>query len=335
MKSAGDEEKLNLLKSVQVFSALDDSALEIIAQHSEYYDFPEGSTVFEKGSRNAALGVITKGEVVFRKEVETAWGGSREIEVARYVAGNTFGELDLIKEDLIRDTRAEAVAYSRVLLFPRIGEQFDELLNNYPHLLGIVLAEFMKIVAARIRETNRLIALNEPWVREIRRQVSVDKLTGLYNASMLEEEISRFFSSPSSYGVLLMVKPDNFKEVNDHYGHETGDKVLRLMGTEIRKIVGERGITCRYRGNEIGCFLPDADMKEALDYAENIREGIISMDLSAYIGDSAMRLILSVGISSTFSRSTGAIKIIEEAHHRVFTARELGGNRIISSEESV
>jgi len=81
-----------------------------------------------------------------------------------------------------------------------------------PKLFAKVLHAFLTTVAQRIRATNRLITENVPWVKELRRQALTDTHTGLFTKPYLEEEYRSFLVEPTA---LIMLKPDNFKQMND------------------------------------------------------------------------------------------------------------------------
>lgn len=326
-------DKVKILRNVNIFSKLSDKALQVLAEHSEFYEINPEHALFRSGTKETGLGILIEGELIVTKTVKNSAGEARTIEVARYVSGDSFGELDLIKEETVRETDITAAVHSTVLIFPKKTDCLRDLLDKYPNILGKMLAEFMKMVASRIRETNTLIAQNEPWVREIRRQVSVDKLTGLFNASRLEEEIEHNLESEIPGGALILFKPDNFKDINDTFGHEIGDRVLKLMGVEIRNTIGNEGITCRYKGNEIGCFLPGSDTGKAVRTAEKVRGMISSRDISEFTGTTEIRIILSAGITVFNDPNKDGQNLIEDARRKVFTARKAGGNRIILAEE--
>ena len=62
---------------------------------------------------------------------------------------------------------------------------------------------------------------------------------------------------------LLLMKPDNFKYINDTFGHEAGDETLKLMAAALNHFMGERGIVLRYMGNELGVILPGCGRNES------------------------------------------------------------------------
>jgi diguanylate cyclase (GGDEF)-like protein len=185
------------------------------------------------------------------------------------------------------------------------------------------------MVARRIRSTNRLLAEKSHWVQELRRQVSVDKLTGLYNASFLEEDLGRMVADEGSRVWLMMLKPDNFKTVNDTYGHQAGDRALQLMAEELRARLAGRGTAVRYRGDVLAAVLPACAAAEARRVAEAIRTAMKGLDLRELSGGRPLSITVSIGAAgSTTSGRRLAPVLVERAYENLFTARNAGGDRV-------
>ena len=131
-----------------------------------------------------------------------------------------------------------------------------------------VLHAFLTTVAQRIRATNRLITENAPWVKELRRQLHTDAHTGLFTRPYLEQEAASFLGETTA---LIMLKPDNFKQLNDCYGHKAGDGAMTLLASCLKPFLGARGFGVRYRGNEVAVVLPDAGEASAREVADGLR----------------------------------------------------------------
>ncbi|HEY1406981.1 MAG TPA: GGDEF domain-containing protein, partial [Spirochaetota bacterium] len=189
-------------------------------------------------------------------------------------------------------------------------------------------------IANRIRNANSLIKENSPWVQELKRQVYGDKLTGLFNKTYLEEELPGILKDPSVPASLLLMKPDNFKYVNDTFGHEAGDGSLRLMAAELTRKVGDRGICLKYMGNELGVIMPGTDTKSAFEKSVEIRDSFNNLDISSVTGGAPVRLTVSIGIATYPAHGTNAESIISAAHALPLVGRERGGNKILFPEDA-
>lgn len=318
--------KLDLLRTMDLFAQLGTDELRVLAEHAEFMDFNDGDEVFPTGTTDRELFVIQSGEVRIVKEGRD--GGS--IDLARFVAGEGFGEQDFMNNNP-RTASAISEGSSRVLVFPSRGTSVDSIMLEYPRIFARVLHQLLAIVAGRIRSTNSLVSENSGWVRELRQQVFGDKLTGLYSRDFLEDEVPGMLGKWSERTGLLMVKPDNFKLINDTYGHDVGDQALRILANRLKSLLDDEDLAIRFRGNENVAVLPERTPQAIRDSAEKIREGMKDADLSPLIGNDEVHLTFSVGISLYPDETRDCAELATLAHERVFQARDAGGNRVVGS----
>lgn len=324
-----------LLRKSSIFEDLETNELHTLAAYSDYYEFDHGEHVFERDSQAQELCIIDKGAVVIRRETEG------ELDIARFISGEAFGELDLMGGNR-RTAAAVAEGSTRILLFPKRGLSLEEIIHEHPSLFARVLYRLIATVASRIRSTNKLISENAPWVQELRHQIHMDKLSGLYNDTYLREELQRLMDTDPAPNSVVMVKPDNFKEINDTYGHDAGDQTLKLMAQtlQVSALPGESAV--RFRGNELALLMPNTDMAAARERAGVVQSTMNSIDVSRIIGTGEFSFSVSIGIagsSEAGSDSTAETKadtgtdispetIIDTAHERALAARESGGNTV-------
>ncbi|HMO04847.1 MAG TPA: diguanylate cyclase [Kiritimatiellia bacterium] len=108
---------------------------------------------------------------------------------------------------------------------------------------------------------------------EIRRLATRDPLTGLYNRLQLEEELTKFWSLAARHRkpmAVLMLDIDQFKSINDLWGHQSGDAIIREFGEFLRATVRTSDIVARYGGDEFVLILPHADTQEAVNLASRL-----------------------------------------------------------------
>ncbi|MEW5814870.1 MAG: GGDEF domain-containing protein [Spirochaetota bacterium] len=328
MDNADSVTNLTLLKKTAIFSLLGERELETIARYSSACDFNKGEMIFQEGGAGDALYIVDKGEVVITKKSQE--GG--EMDVARFIAGDCFGELDLFTNS---PRRASATAASdiRVLMFPVNGMGLGNVLKEQPAISARILHSFLVGIAGRIRNANRLIKENSPWVQELQRQMYGDKLTGLYNKTYLEENLGGCLKDKNRPLSLLMIKPDNFKVINDTYGHEAGDHALQLMSAKLKEITAEDGITVRFMGNELAAVLPGLNRQRALNEAERIQKILNKLDLTAVTGGNPFSLSVSIGISVFPEHGESSDRLIQSAHELPLIGRSRGGNKILFPED--
>jgi diguanylate cyclase (GGDEF)-like protein/PAS domain S-box-containing protein len=178
------------------------------------------------------------------------------------------------------------------------------------------------------------IGLADLRLRErLRVQAIRDPLTGLFNRQYLEETLPRECQlaqrrkSPLS---VAMLDIDHFKQLNDSYGHEAGDEVLRELGTLLRTAVRGSDIACRYGGEEFVLVLLDAGLAAAAERLEKICLDIKRMQC-VYRGRMLPSIAASVGVSEfpIHGRSPG--EILRAADEALYAAKNAGRDRIAQS----
>jgi two-component system cell cycle response regulator len=157
-----------------------------------------------------------------------------------------------------------------------------------------------------------------------------DQLTATYNHSYLyvrlQEEFQRAqrYSLPFSY---IMLDIDNFKRINDTYGHMVGDRLLRELTDEVRRVIRKSDLLARYGGEEFAILLPSTGMSGALKEAERVCEAVARMhftDLPA-----SERLTVSIGVASFPDGSvSNSHDIIVNADRALYRAKAEGKNRV-------
>jgi diguanylate cyclase (GGDEF)-like protein len=191
------------------------------------------------------------------------------------------------------------------------------------------------MIAERIRSTNRLISENAPWVQGLRRQLHTDKLTGLHNRTYLEEDFGELLPSQGEGTALIMVKPDNFKSINDRFGHEAGDRVLRTLAQTLISEIGDNGIVARYRGDEFAVILPAVGPEQARARAVSLAVSMRAIDMHDIIGASADAITVSIGIALYPRDGQNHLDLIQSGFELMFMARESGGDRVLCAGDRV
>lgn len=156
-----------------------------------------------------------------------------------------------------------------------------------------------------------------------------DPLTGLFNRRGLENHLRPLLSHARSVGdelSVLFVDLDHFKKVNDDFGHERGDAILRLVAGTLRRLVRTVDVVARWGGDEFVVALPASDMPTALRVAERIRHGVSTVIRSDSKG--TVPITVTIGVSS-LSRSRGsAAEVIAAADEAMLAGKTSGRNRI-------
>jgi diguanylate cyclase (GGDEF)-like protein len=154
-------------------------------------------------------------------------------------------------------------------------------------------------------------------------------MTGLYNQTFFKEDFMNLIPDLGNNVAILMIKPDNFKEINDRYGHDAGDQVLNIMAIFLESELREHDIGIRYQGDEFAAILASTDKNEAINRAKEISKTFKAIDLTRIVGSNALRIEVSIGIALFPDETDNSRMLGEIAHKKMFHARELGGGTII------
>lgn len=173
-------------------------------------------------------------------------------------------------------------------------------------------------------------ALGERRMREAIIELSrTDPLTGLFNRSqlflMLDHEVQRTRRSERGF-CLLMIDLDGLKTVNDSFGHQRGDEVLRSLGGVIRRSIRAVDTAFRHGGDEFLVLLPETDFGGAFVVAEKIRQGAEEVGLSA--GGGELLTSVSIGLVSCPEDGSSAEELMLAADRAMYQAKSLGKNQI-------
>lgn len=155
-------------------------------------------------------------------------------------------------------------------------------------------------------------------------QSTTDLLTGLYNRRVFEEKANLWMESATPFA-LFLIDIDNFKRINDTYGHNKGDQVLQFLAKQIIDDFRPTDVCCRYGGEEFIILLPETTEREAWLIANRFRE-----KLSKQLSPSGEAITISGGISVNRQNGSSLEVLTAEADKRLYKAKSAGKNRVIS-----
>lgn len=175
--------------------------------------------------------------------------------------------------------------------------------------------------------------LNALQYRDALESARKDPLTGIYNRAVLEEAMDRevnFAQRHKSNLSLIMLDLDNFKAINDQYGHTVGDTVLRKVVTHINGEVRNSDLVARYGGEEFTVLMGNTDSKGAMVLAERIRKKVASGTVVE--NGEQIKLTVSLGISCLNLQDTPKT-LLERADKNLYRAKMEGRNRVCMEDQ--
>jgi diguanylate cyclase (GGDEF)-like protein len=168
----------------------------------------------------------------------------------------------------------------------------------------------------------------------VQRQAVTDELTGLSNHRRFQEalgsELERARRFDTGIG-LVMLDVDNFKQVNDTYGHQVGDRVLQEVARVLRTESREVDEPARYGGEELAVILPAADLEGAYGLAERVRAGIEALAIPIE-GSDPLGVTASFGVAALPESASDQGSLIAAADGALYAAKRAGKNRTIRAE---
>ena len=176
--------------------------------------------------------------------------------------------------------------------------------------------------------------IDREYQRQIHRLISHDDLTGLLSSRSFFSELRREAGRAKAEGrpfCVLMMDGDNFKSVNDTYGHLTGSKTIEEIGFSIMTNLRTGDAAARFGGDEFAAFLLDADLPQGLVAAERIRTSIEEYPFSIIRQGKPREthnITVSIGVASFPEDSSDPIELVEMADSALYRAKHGGRNRV-------
>ena len=160
-----------------------------------------------------------------------------------------------------------------------------------------------------------------------------DALTGLHNRRYMESHLATLAEQASARGrplALMILDIDHFKSINDTYGHDAGDDVLREFAVRIRKSIRGIDLACRYGGEEFVIVMPETDPQVAAMVAERLRRSIAGETFAVSKGTKRIGVTISIGLAVLERKGEPVAELLKRADKALYRAKHDGRNRVVS-----
>ncbi|MFC1650075.1 GGDEF domain-containing protein, partial [Candidatus Latescibacterota bacterium] len=198
--------------------------------------------------------------------------------------------------------------------------EYTERIENSNKEKAKLQKYFGKVINSVIDQNKLLVERNQK-----------DPLTNIYNRTTFEElfnlELQRYQRYQDTFS-LLMFDIDHFKNVNDVYGHEAGDKVLKGIASCITNILRETDVFARFGGEEFIILLPKANIEKCAKVAEKLRNTVLNTEFS--YDNAKVPITVSVGVTEIQSSDKDFLTIFKRADSFMYIAKNEGRNKVIS-----
>lgn len=207
----------------------------------------------------------------------------------------------------------------------------------------------LRMLAARLGAARRIVRLQQELEHEreelrhyaaelaisnrcLQEAALTDALTGLPNRRYARERMHQEWltsvRNARALGVLV-IDIDDFKRINDRYGHDVGDIALRQAADTLRHALRGQDVICRTGGDEFLVICPSASLGEALVCAERLCEQIRTLEIINE--DQVLRLAISVGVAVRDASVADAVELVKRADHAVLRAKQQGRNKVVAA----
>jgi diguanylate cyclase (GGDEF)-like protein len=211
------------------------------------------------------------------------------------------------------------------------GERrLSELEHLQWSILTIVLATLLLEALTIFRPMIRRIT---SYMSEILHLATTDMLTGIpnrrsfYESGAVELARARRYTRPLT---LLMLDADNFKQVNDTYGHAAGDAVLKALAAALRSSIRETDVLARLGGEEFGILMPETAVPHAAGLAERLRSAIALLPVP--VEDRAVSVTVSIGVAPVPNHTSGIEHAMRIADELLYQAKQRGRNCVVVAD---
>jgi len=195
------------------------------------------------------------------------------------------------------------------------------------------LAETSMTLQTQLDESKKEMQLLRQELAQARETAKTDALTGLLNRRAFDQKLHEYIEIHKQNDFelcLLILDLDHFKQVNDTFGHQMGDNVLRYTANLMKQHIAEHHCAARYGGEEMAVIMPNTPLNKAMEIAEKIRSSLARHPLKCKGSkESIGKVTLSIGVSG-FKINDSTESLIERADKAMYRAKANGRNQVMA-----
>lgn len=192
-------------------------------------------------------------------------------------------------------------------------------------------------LSAELDQTVELFTNGQDELAALSRSATVDNLTGIANRAGVDQALAEVMTEVSEGRgrmALAIVDIDHFKQLNDTYGHQIGDEILRLVGRALMASTREDDVVGRLGGDEFVVIIRNEDLAGARLLAERVRRAVVDCDLTKVLGKGVLgNVTASIGVAQ-FRAGEGLAGLIDRADKCLFQAKQSGRNQTVVESPS-
>lgn len=307
-----------MLSRLQLFRNVDLDSAEVdqLLSQCSYRQMSDGEMLLSPHVENHYLYVIISGRFVIRLGPD-----DEDIPLTAVEPGECVGEMSFF-DSRLPSTQVFASETSTVLQIEQ------DVLWRMVSASHEIARNLLYVMSERVRYSNLVLADSFEMQRMYQQFATIDALTGLHNRGWLDDMFGREIKRSTRDGLiacLLMIDVDHFKNINDEYGHLTGDRVLVAVGESIRKPLRPNDLVARFGGEEFSVLLPETSLQNAVTIAERLRERISEADPVKIDNKELAKVTVSIGVAE-FKPGDSLETMIASADAAMYQAKKAGRN---------
>ncbi len=310
----------NLLKEVGILADLSEGDLRRVASFFDFHGYQRGEVLFPEGASGEELYIVGLGRVA--SIIRLADGTPHQ--VGEFGPGDFFGEMAIL-EKAPRSATCQAMEPSAVFVLK--AADFYRLMDEQPEIAIKIMNRMLDAAADRSIRSSEFLSDMVRWGDEARKRAVLDGLTGLFNRRFLEESLRDGLQKARAGGAplsLVMLDLDHFRQINQHYGADTGDQAIRALVPVLRSVLRADDVPARLGGDEFAILLPNTPGEEALRLAQAICAGVRELAFFEGRGGPLRRITTSQGIACFPGHGAEPKTLWEAADGALYRAKEKG-----------
>ncbi len=341
-----------VLQRTYLFSLLEDAEISDVLHYLHTRSYPAGHIIFREGDPGDELFIIREGGVAISIKLPD---GSQRI-LRNFTAGDFFGEMSIVENE---NRSATARTLEPADLYIMKKADFFGIMRDFPSIAIKIMYRMSTIATERLHSTSEFLEEMVLWGEDARKRAVTDPLTGVYNRQFLDGSLPRMIQDAARRGTelaLIMVDLDHFRDINEKYGQDAGDRVLHAAVSVFTRFIRKTDVIARYGGDEFTILLPGTGLEEAGRIAENIRRGVARMPLAGALrpggdepqgadlqggdsrgrepmeGDPVTQVTTSQGIAVFPLHAGDPGELWKRADRALYRSKEQGRNRVSAAD---
>jgi diguanylate cyclase (GGDEF)-like protein len=325
----------DILGKVKIFADLEPAELGDLRGMLRPHILKAEQVLFREGDPGGELYVVESGSI----GISVNAGDGQSVEIASFRAGDFFGEMSIFERER-RSATCRAKSACRLLSLQQ--DDLFRYMAEQPASAARIMKRMLAVTRRRLEDTGEFLSDMVLWGEQARRRAITDPLTGLYNRRYLEEAQEEYLTKARDSRqplAIVMLDLDHFREINEEYSQEVGDKVIVAAAEVFRRHLRPADAAARYGGDEFTFLLPGADCTTAGRILEAIRADIEALSLLAELpaardgtpARGVRRLTTSLGLACYPEHGEDIKSLRSLADAALYRAKELGRNRVMTA----